>query len=178
MFPGTSDPLGFGTGGNPQPEWSETTAANTPSDRRGLGAAGPFTLDVGETMEVTYALVYSRAANGEHLEQLEDMADDLHTSYDNGNLGGLEPLSIGHQPARPVQATVGPNPASDVLNIVLGDVTSVNITVLDAMGKVVATDRANGSGLQQLDIEALPAGIYIVRLTDGNNVSNHKIVKE
>ena len=177
MFPGTSDPLGYGTGGVPQAAWSEETAFNNPGDRRGMGASGPFTLGAGQTVSVTYGMVYSRALDGESLELLEDMTDALQTSYDNGNLGGLTPLSVSQLPAREVQATVGPNPVNDRLNITLDGTETVNITLLDAMGKVVAVSQAKGTGMHTVDVEALPAGMYFVQLSDGAAVSNHKILK-
>jgi hypothetical protein len=65
MFPGTSDAVGWGVGGtlanpNPQAEWTEVTAGNTPADRRFLMSAGPFTYDIGEFEDVEIAVVWSR----------------------------------------------------------------------------------------------------------------------
>ena len=64
MFPGTTDVLGFGTGGNVQADWSEVTAGNTPSDRRFMQSAGPFTLKSGAVNNITVGVVYARAKSG------------------------------------------------------------------------------------------------------------------
>ncbi len=67
MFPGSSDPLGFGTGGNPQAPWDETTAGNAPLDRRFLQSAGHFTLQPGAINTITMGAVWARATQGGNL---------------------------------------------------------------------------------------------------------------
>ncbi len=67
MFPGTSDPLAFGTNGNPQAPWDEAIAGNVPADRRFLQSAGPFTLQPGAVNTITTGLVWARATQGGNL---------------------------------------------------------------------------------------------------------------
>lgn len=65
MFPGESDPLGWGTGGNIREEWAEYTVANNPSnDRRFMQSAGPFTLKPGAVNNITVGVVWARATAG------------------------------------------------------------------------------------------------------------------
>lgn len=64
MFPAESDPLGWGTGGVPQPTWTEVTAGNTPQDRRFIQSAGPFTLEPGAVNNITVGVVWARATQG------------------------------------------------------------------------------------------------------------------
>jgi len=64
MFPGISDPLGWGTDCSPQPVWDEVTAGNAFGDRRFIQSAGPFTLQPGAVNNVTVGVVWARAANG------------------------------------------------------------------------------------------------------------------
>jgi hypothetical protein len=69
MFPGSSDPYGYGVGGSitnpmPQPVWTEKSAGNTPADRRFLISAGPFTMESGEVTDVTIGVVWARANSG------------------------------------------------------------------------------------------------------------------
>jgi hypothetical protein len=78
MFPGNSDAVGWGVGGttsspNPQAEWTEQTAGNSPADRRFLMSAGPFTFSSGEVSETQIAVVWSR-------------------NYENGALGSVAKL--------------------------------------------------------------------------------------
>jgi hypothetical protein len=78
MFPGNTDPTGWGTNGQPQAPWSEATVGNTPADRRFLQSAGPFTLQPGAVNYITTGVVWARATSGTNLESVELMrvADD------------------------------------------------------------------------------------------------------
>ena len=64
MFPGESDPLGWGTGGVPQPDWSESTENNAAADRRFIQSAGPFTLEPGNVNNITVGAVYGKTTSG------------------------------------------------------------------------------------------------------------------
>lgn len=64
MFPGDTDPLGWGTNGNVQPPWTEETAGNVPYDRRFMQSAGPFTLEPGAVNDITVGAVWARATSG------------------------------------------------------------------------------------------------------------------
>ena len=78
MFPGNTD-TNFDT------NWDETTAGNTPSDRRFLQSAGPFTLEPGAVNYITVGVVWARGDNGalssvEAMKDADIMAQDL---FDN-----------------------------------------------------------------------------------------------
>ncbi len=78
MFPGTTDPLGWGTGGIPQANWTEQTANNTPNDRRFVQSAGPFVLKPGAVNNITVGVAWARSTSGEPFESVETLrrADD------------------------------------------------------------------------------------------------------
>ena len=78
MFPGDSDPLGWGTGGIVQSEWTEQTAGNVPFDRRFAQSAGPFILQPGAVNNITVGVVYARATSGDPFQSVEALrvADD------------------------------------------------------------------------------------------------------
>jgi hypothetical protein len=81
-FPGTSDPLNWGTNGilpSLVPGgWSELNENNQPQDRRLVQSAGPFTLDPGEFNNITVGVVYARAGTGGSFASAEALftADD------------------------------------------------------------------------------------------------------
>ncbi len=62
MFPGDSDPIGWGTSCTPQAPWQETVQANP--DRRFVESAGPFTLEPGAFNNITVGVVWARATGG------------------------------------------------------------------------------------------------------------------
>ena len=75
---------------------------------------------------------------------------------------------------------VFPNPANEQLNIVIpagGEVRTIDL--LDAMGKAVwSTQQRNADGEIRLvmDVRELPAGIYLVRATEGDNVVTKRVM--
>jgi len=78
MFPGDTDPLGWGTGGFPQEPWTEQTANNTPNDRRFVESAGPFILKPGAVNNITVGVVWARANSGDPFASVDVLkrADD------------------------------------------------------------------------------------------------------
>jgi hypothetical protein len=78
MFPGDTDPLGWGTSGNPQIPWTEETAGNQPYDRRFVQSAGPFVLKPGAINNITVGVVWARANSGGPFASVEVLrrADD------------------------------------------------------------------------------------------------------
>ncbi len=72
MFPGSSDPLGWGTpGSSAQAPWDEFTINNPPGDRRFVQAAGPFTLKPGSINNITVGVVYARGSD--YINSREEM---------------------------------------------------------------------------------------------------------
>ncbi|HMQ76157.1 MAG TPA: T9SS C-terminal target domain-containing protein [Flavobacteriales bacterium] len=78
MFPGDSDPTGWGTDCVPQAPWTEETSGNQPFDRRFIQSAGPFTLEPGAYNNVTVGVVWARATGGGPFESVQEVrrADD------------------------------------------------------------------------------------------------------
>ncbi|MBD3637809.1 MAG: T9SS type A sorting domain-containing protein [Crocinitomicaceae bacterium] len=78
MFPGSSDSLGWGTGGIPQQPWTEQTAGNVPYDRRFAQSSGPFVLQPGAVNNITYGICWARAVAGDPFESVNELrkADD------------------------------------------------------------------------------------------------------
>ncbi|SDX83653.1 GEVED domain-containing protein [Hymenobacter psychrophilus] len=73
---------------------------------------------------------------------------------------------------------VYPNPATDVLNIEIPstvDARAVLVSVYDMRGAEVKTARFEGS---MLHIENLAKGIYLLRISDGQQVSHQRFVKQ
>lgn len=67
MFPGNSDPRGFGTNMVRQNPWDEASSGNDPFDRRFLQSAGPFTLRGGAVNTITIGVVWARTTQGGNL---------------------------------------------------------------------------------------------------------------
>jgi hypothetical protein len=78
MFPGDTDPQGWGTNGIPKPFWTEQTAGNLPYDRRFLQSAGPFVLTPGAINNITVGVVWARSPGGDPFASVKALqrADD------------------------------------------------------------------------------------------------------
>lgn len=78
MFPGDTDPLGWGTSGSPQLPWTEQSAGNVPNDRRFVQSAGPFVLKPGAVNNITVGVVWARSLDGDPFASVEVLrrADD------------------------------------------------------------------------------------------------------
>jgi hypothetical protein len=78
MFPGTSDPYFWATGGEDLSAafpngWDESTNNNPPGDRRFVQSAGPFVLKPGAVNNITVGMVYGRGTEGDLFSSVEAM---------------------------------------------------------------------------------------------------------
>lgn len=75
------------------------------------------------------------------------------------------------------RTVIYPNPVSDVLNVKPGprfDAETVRVSITDMSGKTVMT---LGTA-ESYDLSSLPAGVYVVNITDGKSTERRKIVKK
>ncbi len=77
------------------------------------------------------------------------------------------------------QVRVYPNPAKDIMNISIPGYTGVSeVRVFNGNGKAVLNSKVTGA-VSQINIAALPAGIYLVKINNNSNkVYSVKLVKE
>lgn len=72
--------------------------------------------------------------------------------------------------------TFFPNPAEDYLTISFPNRLSPGMDIIDCTGKLVLTFKNLNSG-SRVNISSLPAGIYLLRLVDGNKTHIDRLVK-
>lgn len=62
-----------------------------------------------------------------------------------------------------------PNPARDQISFnISGDVATLDITIVDGRGAVVATRTLSGGGVQNMDLSDVASGVYSVRMSADN----------
>jgi hypothetical protein len=71
------------------------------------------------------------------------------------------------------QFSVSPNPATNVLNITGNDISAISVS--DMLGRTVYTHSSNMAQKIVVNISSLPAGIYLVIVTD---INGHKSVQK
>ncbi|MDR9375054.1 MAG: T9SS type A sorting domain-containing protein, partial [Schleiferiaceae bacterium] len=77
------------------------------------------------------------------------------------------------------QVNLFPNPAQDVVNIeTTGTLTNMAVTVYDAQGKALIRASVPTNGTKQLEVSALPAGMYTVSIQSDQGMAVKRFVKE
>jgi hypothetical protein len=97
------------------------------------------------------------------------------------NFEYADPQSVNDNSALQNSLTLSPNPGNGIFslncNVAAGE--NVNITITDALGRVVytSTDANQGSAFhKEMDLSALAAGVYNVQVNNGANAGVTKLV--
>lgn len=177
MFPGNSDPNGFGLGGSPSApvtppfQWSETVNgtnnANVAGDRRFVMSMGPMTMPPGSINTFTIGTVWARAQTGgpqASLTELLQNTSQIRALFDDCSIFGLNALSVND--VQKPTFKVYPNPAKNQV-MVSGNFEAkpVNVQLYDLQGRLVRTFNAaepEGNALK-LDLQGLNAGSYLLK---------------
>ncbi|PLX01764.1 MAG: hypothetical protein C0595_13605 [Marinilabiliales bacterium] len=183
MFPGLSDPCFWGTDGE-EPfgpvNWTETSAGNLPSDRRGLSVMGPFTFEAGSMEKIDIAYVAAFAENGEtSVETMLKYIDDIKEKYyQNSDYFGYQWLGSEEiKDDNDKLFTVFPNPAYNVLSISSAE-TNTNSTYIirDLMGKILLEGSIT-SKTESINISKLKTGIFIISIVNNQKIMSKKFIK-
>lgn len=181
FYPGDTDPLHLGTGGITVDPWTETTAGNSPGDRRMLGACGPFTLTPGSEHVVDLAYVFARQSQSDNDDEVGllqfrmQQAKNLFNLFlvDCANQEGL-PTSVNE--TTPLASfSLFPNPANTTLNIVMKQRGQGQLQIFSANGQLMMQQNlAAQSTSHTIDVSALAPGVYFVKIADTAEV--HQLI--
>jgi hypothetical protein len=189
-------PMPFWMPGDPVTNsfWSETNINGNggevhAADRKSVVSYGLFDLAPGEWARFTFAIIWARGDS--HLgsiTELRRVASDLHESRE----AILAPRQLkpprfkdGNPPATeqfPFWVDEPwPNPASDqvMLRMSLKWDAPVSIRLIDTLGRVFMSEEFSGSSGQrtkQLQTGDLPAGTYVIRITQRGNAISRLLV--
>lgn len=193
MYPGGNDPVGVGTGGIPQADWSEVVQTPNTPDRRGVMSAGPITLEPGQHMDLLYAYVYARATSGgaiasvgalqARVDSIRAFAQSLpiwNVSEESGFAGQCaDYATIGLQEQMGSRMlSLSPSPASMVVNFVAPrELVGGQFTMRDATGRVLYQQRVLPDR-NTIDVSALAKGVYLCEAVARNVRYTGRIVKE
>lgn len=179
-----SDPDYCASGGIQYLPFSEISAGNTPSDRRGLGACGPFTFEPGETEELDIAFVFGRdyqstgAAAGvtvmkQRIDAIREMFRNDSTPCGGKFSSGTNQLTIQKSPF-----SIYPNPASENIYISFSqELTNSIFKIYDVTGKIMEEGKINYLK-QNISLKKYYNGIYLIIISDGEKTVTKKFVKK
>ncbi len=181
MFPGNTDPLGWGTNFVPQAPWDEASSGNTPNDRRALASTGPFTLAPAQSSCLDFAYVFGRGTNGplSSVAVMQNAADSAHAFYAQNNPCTCDENPLAVNSVQEQSISIYPNPAGESINIICGDnsVGSI-IEILDINGKVVKQTSVLSGNSVIVNTSDLAAGVYFVRINKGSVVLTSKFIRQ
>ncbi|MDQ3192665.1 MAG: T9SS type A sorting domain-containing protein [Bacteroidota bacterium] len=185
MFPGNSDPLGWGTGGVPYPGWSEITVENVPFDRRGLMSTGPFTFASGSMQSYDLAFVFGRdydSTSGGSIVIMNQRIDDIRAMFvadltPCGTDFGLRTSIENHHKIKD-NLLLYPNPANEQIIIEFVAISNrAYYEIYDITGRLAAKGNMESSGQNTILLQGLDEGLFILKITDGTSVYKKKFVK-
>jgi hypothetical protein len=185
MFPGTSDPTGWGTNRVPQPAWDETSAGNTPGDRRALASFGGVTFRPGDMITLDFAYVWARDTgnNLSSVQKLKTYMDTVTAFYIRNNLVDYA-CSKKYGPAGITEkesvelAVLYPNPANDLLHVKFGkELNDGSLEVLDIRGRSLIRKAICRQSQLTIATDQLPAGMYFLHIRSGSEIQSLKFVK-
>lgn len=186
MFPGTSDPLFYGTYGVPQTpnNWSELNAENPSGDRRGLGSSGPFTFEPDSSVEITLAFVFGRdyqnTGNMAGVVVMQERIDSIRSYYLNdftNTACGLA-LNVDKKAENDNLLQVYPNPFNQQITINYElETLQAKLHIYNVFGKLIQQQLIT-KNQTIIDLSQQANGIYFIRLIDGKTNITKKVMKQ
>ena len=186
MYPGLTDTLNWGAGcvnlGSAE-NWTETTAANAPGDRRGMGSSGPFTFNPGQEEDLdlafTFARDYTGTQSGGSVGKLGALTDSIRKIFITNVLPNGESFNgiANKQTITPNFVQVFPNPASTRVYLRFNNnVKTTDIRIYNANGILIRSEQFNPQGkLISLDISGLSSGLYLITIEVQGKIVTRKV---
>lgn len=187
MFPGDSDSLNWGVGCAPPNGpvyWTEKTAQNNPSDRRGLSSSGPITFKPGDKQDIDIAFSWARDYESMNpiasLIKLQNVVDKINLAFAENKLpNGLPIYGITEHPSDDnLKFKIYPNPAKDFINIEFDrnqyEPTTIKINSLN--GELIQEIHINCQKIVNVNVRNLSNGIYIIQCQSKSYVGTKKLI--
>jgi Secretion system C-terminal sorting domain len=161
--------------------WSEVSANNSPFDRRYVQSIGPLDYQPLSTISFDYAVLYGQGTD--HLNsvcELKANAAALLTWWPALQQAACSsaPLSARDPQAATLGLTIAPNPASTRADLRLDTPlrARTQLRVSDLAGRVhTQAELPAGTQAHTLDLQDLPAGLYLVQLSSSEGSAVQRI---
>jgi len=187
MFPGESDSLNWGLGcvpPNGAVNWTETTAGNNPSDRRGIGSSGPFTFQAGGVQELdlafTFARDYGKKSTLGSLDKLRTYTDIVRNSFSSNTLPDGNSFNgiAENKGTLPLLVRLFPNPAYDIVSLQFERILTgqADIRIYNETGLMVRAERRKPADAKIiLNISGLSSGLYLILIETKDQAVTKKL---
>ncbi|MFN4235446.1 MAG: S8 family peptidase [Bacteroidia bacterium] len=120
-------------------------------------SSGPFNLNVGESIEITFALIA-----GDSLNDLLNSAQAAQTRYINN-----VPDKILEYNTTNASITIFPNPSQGFVNV-NANIEIKQIDIIDLSGRLIYSQTSNSENNNLLNLQELNSGIYFIKIYTNN----------
>ena len=86
--------------------------------------------------------------------------------------GGLDCATAGVEDENLLAISIYPNPTNNTL-FISGNETPITVTIYNVLGKEVLSIK----NTHKINVQALPSGVYVIRISDGVGQTNRKFIK-
>jgi len=190
LFPGDSDPNGFGLGGSnnnpiPQSPWTEASGGNWAGDRRFLIGSGPFRIAPKDTAKIVYAMVFSvdSAVTGDINHNVIKSEQDvirIRQWYKNNQFTTCtdnNTVNIATNKYANSFIKAYPNPTHDFFIIEKSIFEFAQLEIKDILGKTLLADEMRTTK-HTIDVSTFAPGIYFIKVTTANQQQTIKVIKQ
>ena len=163
-------------------DWTEISAGNVASDRRGVMSVGPFNVNAGEKFCVDLAFPFARDYSGTNLTSLallRQRAQSIQTYYNIQGYVCSMPSGISQPNLNTDLIQVYPNPSNGKINVVVPNFTSNSkIEIFSIIGKMIYSTKIISNNTL-IDLES-NKGLFIYKVTNinGTVVGKGKLIIE
>lgn len=160
--------------------WTESTAGNSPSDRRGIASYESFNFLQGEVKPIDIAYVFARDFQGANITAvsiLKQRIEQINIAFANGitPCGGVfSPTSIYDNQMDGDKIIVYPNPSTGkfrIKNLVAGD----QLKIYNSLGEKIYQAKEIHSDIE-FDLTKYSKGIYWLKVVNNNRSITKKII--
>lgn len=179
--------------GDPQNNsgWTESTAGNTPGNKKVLVSSGPFNFPAKSKIEWGYAIVFSQetsmAVNTITQFQQRVQRDVRNIKYYDSQLNKLQcapsltyTVTVGiqkHSESK-LNVFVYPNPANSTINIDFNEnVKGATVCLFDITGRKMPESKIITSNHAQIDLSTFENGVYFMEIRENEKIFRTKVVK-
>jgi glucose/arabinose dehydrogenase len=108
----------------------------------------------------------------------QDITGELYIVNYSGQISKIQGEILSVDSIDTISVNMYPNPANDKVTIRLDEGSIANISVMDLKGSVLYSEENIQAMSKEINIESLPQGIYLVKITSEKGVSVKKLLKQ